>query len=153
MDATDDNTVKINVDAALFDDKRMYSFACVARDAAGEVIEAKSSRRVGQPLSEIAEAMGVHEALSWIKEKGWVRVIVESDCLNCIQSVRSNYTMVSYFGSVIEDCKTLLNELKSVSLKFIRRSTNQMAHALERDSYYVADRVLRGHISIMIFKM
>lgn len=74
--------------------------------------------------------MGVHEALSWIKEKGRIRVIVESDCLTVIQSVRSNYTMVSYFGSIIEDCKTLLKELRSVSLLFIRRSANKVAHAI-----------------------
>uniref|UniRef100_A0A803P4Y6 Uncharacterized protein n=1 Tax=Cannabis sativa TaxID=3483 RepID=A0A803P4Y6_CANSA len=35
--------VKINTDAALFSDPNRYSFACVARDASGHVLEAISS--------------------------------------------------------------------------------------------------------------
>lgn len=82
-------SVKIIVDPAFFGNNGTYSHACVAGDAAGEFIEAKSCCREGSPAPELAEAMGVREALSWIKKKGWNRAIIESDCITLVQSIRS----------------------------------------------------------------
>lgn len=45
-----------------------------------------SSCKIGRVAPEIAiaEAIGVREALSWIKEQKWERVTVETDCLASI---------------------------------------------------------------------
>lgn len=65
--------------------------------------------------------------------------------LNCsVQSVRSQVSMRSYYGSIISECKLLLHELRDVSLVFIRRSANRVAHKLARASYFMSDRVVRA---------
>ncbi|XP_062100635.1 uncharacterized protein LOC133806561 [Humulus lupulus] len=55
---------KINVDATLFVNDRQIGFSCVARDHDGYLIEAIASRRRGIVKPEMAEALGVKEALS-----------------------------------------------------------------------------------------
>lgn len=71
-------------------------------------------------------------------------MVVESDSLSVVQSVRSSVSMMSYFGSVIEEYRNMLKELPEVKLLFIRRSVNRVAHHIARTSYYVADRVVRS---------
>lgn len=136
--------LKINVDAALFAEAGKYSSACVVRDTRGQFLEAISSCKLGMVSPEMAEILGVREALSWIKRKSWQRVIVETDSLVVTQSIRSSVSMVSYFGSIVEDCRSMLKELPDVKLLFIRRSANRVAHHVARASYYVDDRVIRS---------
>lgn len=136
--------LKINADAALFTEIGKYSFACVVRDSRGQFLEAISSCKLGMVSPEMDEVLGVREALSWIKRKSWQRVIVESDSLVVIQSIRSSVSMMSYFGSIVEECRSMLKDLPDVKLLFIRRSANSVAHHIARASYYVADRVIRS---------
>ena len=70
--------VKINVDAAIFPDQGRFSFACIARNDQGVVIEAITSCKQGTPTPELVEAMSVKEALSWIKAKAWQQVTIET---------------------------------------------------------------------------
>lgn len=135
-------TVKINTDAALFEDSQTYSHAMVARNHEGTLLEAKSSCKTGSIHPELAESIGIREALSWIKTKDWQEVIVESDCLGAIQAIRCSSINFSYLGRVIDECKKLLVELESrnVTLKFVKRSANSVAHYLAKYSSSIADR-------------
>ncbi|XP_074328104.1 uncharacterized protein LOC141666017 [Apium graveolens] len=63
-----ENKIKVNCDAAIFEETNTYSYAFIRRDHAGAVLEAKSVYRMGNIVPENAEAIGVREALSWIKE-------------------------------------------------------------------------------------
>ena len=135
--------VKINVDAALFPDKERFSFACIARNDQGHVLEAIACSNQGMPSPESVEAMGVKEALSWIKRKDWQHVTIETDCLTVIQALRSSLSMDSYFGGIISDCKSIW-DTRDTSIVFIKRSANSAAHALARASCFVADRVIRS---------
>lgn len=58
--------------------------------------------------------IGVREALSWIKKKAGQKVVVERHSLMVMQSIRSPLSMLSYLGSVISDCKNLLQYLHNV---------------------------------------
>lgn len=135
-------TIKINTDAALFEDSNLYSYAMIARNHEGQMLQVKSSCRQGNADPEMAEAVGIREALSWIKEHNWPQGIVESDCLGAIQAIRCSSINLSYLGRVIDECKRLLLELKSrnVTLRFVKRSANMVAHYLARYSSSLADR-------------
>uniref|UniRef100_A0A803PRG4 RNase H type-1 domain-containing protein n=1 Tax=Cannabis sativa TaxID=3483 RepID=A0A803PRG4_CANSA len=56
--------LKINVDATIFAEAATYSFVGVARDAAGDMVEAFSYCRSGVLQPEMVEVLGVKEALS-----------------------------------------------------------------------------------------
>ncbi|KAM6546071.1 hypothetical protein CsatB_026807 [Cannabis sativa] len=58
--------VKINVDGAIFQEQNKFGFGCVARDTNGILLEAISASRFGVVKPEIAETIGIKEAVIWI---------------------------------------------------------------------------------------
>uniref|UniRef100_A0A803PDJ7 RNase H type-1 domain-containing protein n=1 Tax=Cannabis sativa TaxID=3483 RepID=A0A803PDJ7_CANSA len=105
----------------------------------GVLIEGVTKLFNGSATPELVEAMGVKEALSWIKRNQPCQAILETDCLVFIQALRSSIEMIFMFGQVVKDCKVLLKELKSVSIFFIRRSANKVAHSFARASLFYHD--------------
>ncbi|KAM6573571.1 hypothetical protein CsatA_017651 [Cannabis sativa] len=126
--------IKVNVDGAIFETQRMFGFGCVARDHTGQLLEAISDSKFGVVLPEIAEVVGLKEALSWIKRKGWEDVFIETDSLMIVQAINSSVHMPSYFGLLVEDCRLILSSLKNVFISFVYRSANKAAHSLARAS-------------------
>lgn len=137
------NNIKVNTDAAIFQDDNCYSYAFAARNHKGEFIHAQSRCKPGHIAPESAEALGISEALSWMKEKHMAGVIVESDCLVAVQAIRGSAQLLSYFGRIVGQCRVLLEELKhkDVILRFVKWSANNLAHSLASCSYSIADRV------------
>ena len=75
----------------------------IARDHEGRLAEAASSCRKGCiDHPELAEAIGIKEALSWVKAKDWRRVILETDCLVVTQAIRSAVARQSISHTLIE---------------------------------------------------
>ncbi|XP_030494627.2 uncharacterized protein LOC115710402 [Cannabis sativa] len=107
-------TVKVNVDGATFEAHQKFGFGCVARDSHGKLIEAISGSRWGCVSAEIAEVIGIKEAISWIKRKGWGAVVIESDALVVVQAINSSAHMPSQFGLLVEDFRTILSSLNNV---------------------------------------
>ncbi|XP_060961840.1 uncharacterized protein LOC133032039 [Cannabis sativa] len=134
------NKIKINVDAALFPQDNSYGFGIVARDSSGGLIEAKTWYSGGVYDAEVVEAMGVKEALSWIKSNNWSDVEIETDSMLTVQGIRSNHSLNSIFGLIIHDCQILLSSLNNVRICFIRRSANRFAHVVARHSRFLSGR-------------
>lgn len=133
-------TIKINVDAALFNEDNRYGYACVARDYTGRLVTAKTGSWRGKVAPELAEAVAFKEALSWIKAKGWQSIVVESDCIKVVQALRSSLVISSPFGLIISDCKQLINDIGNAAFYFVKRSANGVAHCLARLSILFPDR-------------
>ncbi|XP_062088870.1 uncharacterized protein LOC133795435 [Humulus lupulus] len=142
----EEGCLKVNTDAGLFVSKGCYSFSCVARNHHGQWVEAIFQCRRGNVTPELAEAIAIKEALSWIKDSGWQKVTLESDCLLVVQALRSPSHRSSYFGRIIDVCKSLLASIKPrvVNVKFIKRSANNVAHSLARSTCYPSERKMRA---------
>lgn len=135
--------VKITVDAATFAENYSYGIGMLARDDKGEVICGKSDLFQGSVRPEFAEAIAVKEALSWSQLNKWKEVVLESDCLAVVQAVRSSVNMVSPFGQVIKECREMLKIL-NIAVFHIKRSANEAAHFLARESSSFPGRVFDG---------
>uniref|UniRef100_A0A803NFH4 RNase H type-1 domain-containing protein n=1 Tax=Cannabis sativa TaxID=3483 RepID=A0A803NFH4_CANSA len=133
------DSIKVNVDAALFSNTTQFEIGFVIRNAQGIFIERVTKLFNGSATPEFVKALGVKEALSWIKRNQPCQAILETDCLVFIQALRSSIEMISMFGQVVKDCKALLKELKNVSIFFIRRSANKVAHNFARASLFYPD--------------
>ncbi|KAM6545503.1 hypothetical protein CsatB_026239 [Cannabis sativa] len=141
------DTVKVNVDGAIFAASNSFGFGFIARDCDGRIIEVVSRSMLGNVSPEIAESYGIKEALSWIKGKGWNDVLVETDCLVAIQGINSNLQLPSAFGLLVRDCKKLISELGNISIKFVKRSANKAAHYLARSACYFPVRIFSHNSS------
>uniref|UniRef100_A0A803QR46 Uncharacterized protein n=1 Tax=Cannabis sativa TaxID=3483 RepID=A0A803QR46_CANSA len=137
-----DNTIKITVDGAIFEVENAYGYGIVACDSEGSVIDFVAKYSHGSFSAEVVEAVGVKEALSWLKDKGWNAVEVETDSLLTVQAVFSHQQMTSVFGMITHDCKTLLSSLPNVSLRFVKRSANKVAHFVARRSCFYSDHII-----------
>lgn len=82
------NSIKVNVDAAIFEESDQYSYATVIKNHAGELIEARSRYLIGHPNPDIAEAIGIREALSWVKEANHCGCL--ADTLTGLKAVEAN---------------------------------------------------------------
>ncbi|XP_060974706.1 uncharacterized protein LOC133039775 [Cannabis sativa] len=134
------NTVKINVDGAIFEKENAYGFGVVARDSTGQILDFIAKYYHGNYKAEVVEALRVKEALSWIKDKGWSKIEVETDSLLTVQAIFSKQQMSSIFGLVTNDCKILLSSSPNISLHFIKRSANRVTHFVARRSRFYSDR-------------
>uniref|UniRef100_A0A803NG08 RNase H type-1 domain-containing protein n=1 Tax=Cannabis sativa TaxID=3483 RepID=A0A803NG08_CANSA len=137
------NTIKINVDASIFEDQNRYGFGWVARNNEGRLLWAKNGSRWGKVSAEFVEAMGLKEVLSWLKERNLSNVVVESDSLVTIQAIRSSISFCSSFGFCISECQRLISSLSNVDVCFVKRSANRVAHHLARASDSLADCTYR----------
>lgn len=133
-------TIKINLDAALFDSDNMVGYGLCARDHTGRLIDARAVCQRGRTSAVLAEALAFKEALSWIKSKQWHNVLIETDCLKVVQALRSSLTFTSPLGLVIADCKQLMQGIANAAFCFIKRSANRVAHCLARQSIFLSDR-------------
>ncbi|XP_074378356.1 uncharacterized protein LOC141719891 [Apium graveolens] len=135
------NSVKVNVDVALFEVPSRHSHAIVVRNHSAQLVQALSKCSFGKTSPELAESLGIREALSWIKNNVVVNVTVESDCLQVIQLVCSSFSSYSYWR-VVDECRYLLESLKNqnVVLRFVKRPANNVAYYLARYSCSLAER-------------
>ena len=78
----------------------------IARNHEGNLMEAKACCKQGSLSPDLAEAIGIREALSWIKSKGWPKVVLETDCLLITQAIRCSSINLSYVGRVVDECTT-----------------------------------------------
>ncbi|KAM6544717.1 hypothetical protein CsatB_025453 [Cannabis sativa] len=76
-----ENTIKINVDAALFDSDNKYGFEIVARNHLGHLVAARAGCHGGRYAAKVIEAMGIKEVLSWVKTNNWQHVQIETTVL------------------------------------------------------------------------
>uniref|UniRef100_A0A803PKE1 RNase H type-1 domain-containing protein n=1 Tax=Cannabis sativa TaxID=3483 RepID=A0A803PKE1_CANSA len=135
-------TIKINVDGAISTNERRFGIGLVARSADGIVLQAKKMSKMGILKPHVVEAIGIKEALSWIKANAWTNVVVESDCLRVIRDIQKSKHMASPYSHIISECLTLCLDIVGVSFNFVKRSANKVAHVLARSSLSEADCTL-----------
>lgn len=83
---------------------------------------------------EIAETIGIMEALIWVKIMKWKNVVLESDCLVVVHAIKCSTINLSYLDRVVEECMRLMSQLKhhNMVLDFVKRSVNKVTHELAR---------------------
>ncbi|CAH9104127.1 unnamed protein product, partial [Cuscuta europaea] len=128
--------MKLNVDAAVRTNGCGLGW-CV-RDDRGRFVAGAALPWPGSlsPLS--AELVGVREALSWVKDNGWLEIEVESDASRAISEILhgSSCSLVGFLG---EDIRDSANYFSSISFCHIKRSANKPAHALASAACSMSD--------------
>ena len=131
--------VKCNVDAAVFASQGRIGLGRVIRNSDGGFLAARCVGRFGTFGLREVEALGIREALSWLKEYQLPCVIVEMDCLQVFQALTEGFYAPNGFGLIIEDCRKLALAIKEVKFSFVRRSANFVAHSVARAGNSMTD--------------
>ena len=120
--------LKLNIDVVVHPCLNKAGIGWVLRNSQGSLVHAKSQSLPDFLSPKEAEAVGVKEALSWLKFVGFDNCIVELDSLQVIQALR-NQDVVSPFGFLIDDCLSLVQHFRNVQFRFVYRTANSVVHA------------------------
>ncbi|XP_019177883.1 PREDICTED: uncharacterized protein LOC109173080 [Ipomoea nil] len=124
------NTLKCNVDVAVFDDGA--GFGAVVRDHEGRFVAARSGRLACNQHPFMAEVLAAKEALIWLAGLQGSRFILESDCLEFCNAFNSSMVDYSYVGTIIKQCLAIARDIGDVQVQHVKRTANRVAHALAR---------------------
>ncbi|XP_074355573.1 uncharacterized protein LOC141695214 [Apium graveolens] len=122
------------MDASVFQNAQSFTVSMVMRNYLGEFLAGKN---LCLPMADSvfeAEALGVREALSWIKDQQLhgTKVLVESDSLLTTKAIEGDKVICLEVGEVIEECKQALQNLSTVSVCFIQKNAKRVAHEIAR---------------------
>lgn len=107
------------------------------RDSLGTFVAARQIPWKGNLQAKEAEAIGVREALKWIKNLNLEMVQVEMDAQLVFQSLKSQ-NPISSFDLIINDINGLARGY-NLSFLFAKRSANIAAHKLARNALFKSD--------------
>ncbi|XP_074376681.1 uncharacterized protein LOC141718203 [Apium graveolens] len=106
----------------------------VIRDEHGQFIRARNHKLQALYSPREDEALGLKEALSWVKELGYKRCVFETDAKELVEACRSARGN-TYFHLIVLDCIDLLKHYDEVLVDYVPRSANVVAHELARAIY------------------
>ncbi|XP_031107832.1 uncharacterized protein LOC116012436 [Ipomoea triloba] len=129
---------KLNVDAALDINNKRMGFGFALRDSTGALVAARSAPYFRLFMPNEAEAMGVKEALKWVKSMNMDNLQVESDCLQVINGINSDLT-ISSFDLILNDVRKLASCFTNICFLFVKRSANRVAHILAREALSLSE--------------
>ncbi|XP_057802917.1 uncharacterized protein LOC131018209 [Salvia miltiorrhiza] len=124
--------IKCNVDAAFFDEENKTGLGLVIRDYEGAFVVGKSVQLMGRRSVEEGELLGIKEALSWIKELGYSKGVVETDCKRAADFISSRERNLSEVGIIADYCRSELLSLPDVAIAHVKRDQNAVAHGLAK---------------------
>lgn len=129
-----------NVDAAVFERSGKSSFGCVLRNDKAQFVAGYGGSWVRVVNPKHVEALAFKEALSWLNKKRIPLVHIELYSLAVVQAFESKQLDSLYLGSIIEECHSIVKDLRSYSVYFVRRSANSAAHIIAREAGSMSDR-------------
>ena len=126
------NGFKLNFDVAIFDELNASGFGAVIRNEEGEVMAAMAAK--GPPVSgsEEAEVLACRNALEFAVDAGFTELLVEGDNVSVMQRILRSQPNGSRLGHLYEDIKCLCADLRVVSIGWVSRTANEVAHCLAK---------------------
>ncbi|XP_004308590.1 PREDICTED: uncharacterized protein LOC101299621 [Fragaria vesca subsp. vesca] len=120
--------IKLNVDGGLDQKNGLFGTRAVCRDDQETCIGILTTPGVGFPSPYICEMMALRNGLHFCVQAGFTHVQVECDCQVVVNAIHLAEKDLSSEGAIVDEIRTLLSYFQSVSLGFISRSSNNVAH-------------------------
>ncbi|XP_075499452.1 uncharacterized protein LOC142537854 [Primulina tabacum] len=133
-------SIKYNVDAAFFQSKDRLG--CILRDENCMFLTFRTCVIVGVFNVNEGEAMGLLEALSWVRRLGLKKVYFEMDAKVVVEAIKSSGIDIFEFGSIVQSCKDIIRCKHEFSISFIRRQANECDHTLAKASCSYASPIV-----------
>ena len=133
-----ESAFKLNFDVVIFSELNCSRVGAMIRNERGKVIAAMSVRGPQVVDSEEAEILACRRAMEFVREAGFIELVIEGDNVNVMKSVSASGADQSRLGHIIQDIKWLTQGLRKVS-SYVRRVANSVAHGLARYAKYVKE--------------
>lgn len=89
------------------------------------------------------EAKALQHGLNLIENLGCIPVIVESDCLELVQTFSGTIQVWGPYAAILVDCFQIAHRICDISLQHCNREANYVAHNLDRHAI-ISNSTARG---------
>lgn len=125
---------KVNCDASFDPLSKETGCAAICRDNTGQWREAITWKGYCQSALE-AEIQGITIALEWIKNKGWRKCILATDCKQAIEEIQDQNSYQTRLTSLLIKCRQFLWQEEDITINFFEgRGANQVADVLAKET-------------------
>ncbi|XVE83425.1 hypothetical protein DITRI_Ditri16bG0087800 [Diplodiscus trichospermus] len=112
----------------------------IIKDSTGSFVACRTLTLAGSFRVKKGGALGLLEAVKWIKELGFLHVVFEGflhmvfelDAKIVIDAVKVQEVDATEFGSIIQRCSKSLDQEANYLVRFVQRHANKATHALAR---------------------
>ncbi|XP_019192477.1 PREDICTED: uncharacterized protein LOC109186787 [Ipomoea nil] len=127
---------KCYIDAAFVHATSKAAVGAILLDEQGLYITALQAPLVNCFSPFMAEAIACKEVLSWLWDRGERSVDILTDCLSLQQYLsQAKDTPRSYLGYAIDACRNRMVSFNYVSVNYVPRSDNRLAHILATSAF------------------
>ena len=85
--------------------------------------------------AQMAETYALREGLRLAQQLGCSTIIVQSDCLEVVQSIQDGNFSAMASAPILDECDNLWREFTKISTEHCDRESNQVAHELARQGF------------------
>ena len=107
---------------------------CISRDHFSNLVCAFAKPMNGLFDPKITEVLGFREALSWLKQKGCDRIVVEMEAQLVVYGIKKSSLDNSVFYLILDDFQHLISQFDNLYLCFVSRSANSVTHTLAHET-------------------
>jgi len=83
----------------------------------------------------MAKTYALREGLRLAQQLGYSTIIVQSDCLEVVQSIQDGSFSAMASAPILDECDNLWREFTIISIEHCDRESNQVAHELARQGF------------------
>ena len=76
--------------------------------------------------------IGIVEALSWLHDFPGIEVELESDSMLSVKAITGEQINLLELGALVQQCKDMIRSRGGVSVNFVRKRANKVAHKLAK---------------------
>lgn len=122
--------MKLNVDGSFEERDGKGGIGAVLMDGAGKVIFVACGKldRCGEPLE--AEILACREGICMALQWTLLPVLVETDCHEAMNLIRSKQRVLSEMGFLVEEVQSLVTGRRDIKLTKVRCDRNIVSHFL-----------------------
>ncbi|XP_057793280.1 uncharacterized protein LOC131009894 [Salvia miltiorrhiza] len=124
--------VRCGVDAAFFAGDNSMGIGIVVRNHVGDFLAGKSMKFPGRRDVVEGELMGVKEALSWLKNLGYLVGFVDCDSKIACDAILKKTELINERGVLADFCCRELSSMPGIRICNVRRTQNAIAHCLAK---------------------
>ena len=138
----ENGVIKVNVDASFDENTNQGSSGLVIRDSFGNLLRAQALWYEFAASSMAMEAEAIRDGVQVALERGFRRVVVESDAQAIIKLWETEDFDRAEIVGVLHEIKELSAQFESFRLIFVRRDANEAAHLCAEQATNVRRRCL-----------
>ncbi|XP_024046567.1 uncharacterized protein LOC112497228 [Citrus sinensis] len=136
------NKVKVNVDAAVKEDRKSAGLGVVIRNHRGQVLAAAVKSMNFQGNIAIAEAYAIKWGMEVAKDLSLSSVIIETDCKNVADLANKKVSNMTEIWWTMSDIHKSTQDFQLISFQHVLRKCNGFAHFLAKRALCSSESVI-----------